>query len=1004
MKRVFIALLVCVALSFAACIDREFDIAKTSGEMTIGGDELVVPLGEIDQISLNDLLGNAEGITTGEDGIYQISYSSFGDNPDKYEKLSIEGISIPNITGLSPQIDPINFSFQSLPTSVLFSAINKPFNIDFPTTIGDIMKITPIKISQPIEFSLPGQLDEQGVIDDLAFSALHMIQATTISTSGNNEVVFDSTLEILEQLEKVDWVEFGCNEHPFGAPFFLDIYLGGLDGIIGGGLLKLNINFPEGYYLRDENGVDFPTATHNILSKEIAIAEHQKEVKVLLYLHRIDYSDHTFADGKLEINDHINYSYDLALNLCKGHYNLNDKPQLMLESAPEYKDVEVKINHFEIPSQDYSITHSINGIPSEVSINKIAFKKENSNLHISLKGLEWCVVKDNLTGDNLSPKIEINLPKCMHFHNHELLNVGTNVLLANATELANGIDLSLKHISCTGNNGIKQENGQLLINETIKASIHMESLDGHTILVSTITPPENWAISMEIAESYLEVDTDNSEVNWSQDKTFEFNLQDNIPYIAQTIDIPEMISNIKCIEIGKANSNEPLSMNFKLDTGNSFPVEELEVNVAVNLGKLLRPTQKMFDDGLIAKNENGDNILTINENWKPRQTSLIKTLEFEALENIPVITDGKISINQSFPVTGSVKIKSGENIKLSEVNDAKVNIDFEVDDIEVRTFTGNVDFALQPETMFVELGDMGDLGVNINKLNLNPILNIKLKENPTGVSFDTNIAIKTYNKEGGVIDSFTIPTIPVAGSGATNIVLSTPHNAAQYDKEGVTFVAIDNLSKLLSNGLPAKIGVDMSVASNKNEEIALDLKKAANGFDIEYQYEVTLPFDFDGNIDLSYDSTIMGLNETFASLSDELQSVKVGDVGLIAEFGTTIPFNIVVSAELVNAEGKSEGISARLNINNCRIEGYNAATDGEKRISKVDLDFDLGESGSLEGLRNADGVRFKFSLYDNGKSESSAIAKTQFIDCKLKLRVRDGLTVDIFDFLKEEEE
>jgi hypothetical protein len=1003
MKRVFTALLVLATLPFAGCIDRDFDLANTSGEMTVGGEELVLPLGEIDKIQLNDLLGQTEGITTNEEGVYQISFSSFGNDPTKYEKVSIDGISIPNITGLSPQLDPINFSFGSLPTSLLFRAIEKPFDIDYPTEIGQIIKITPIKLNAPVEITLPSQLPEQGRIDDRTLTMLQMAQKASISSQGGDKVVFDATLDILEQLEKVDWVEFGCENHPYGAPFNLSIGLGGLYGVVGSGSIQLDINFPQGYYLRDENGVDFPAATHNLFSKNITLAPNQKSVDVLLYLHKIDYSDHTFTDGKLRIHDEITYSYSLSLDLCNGEYNLKNKPSFAIESSPEYKDVEVKINHFELPKQEYTIAHSFNGIPNGISIEKIAFT-DNSNLTVSLKGLEWCVVKDNITGDNISPKIEIDMPRCMRFRKHPLLDENTNVLLASTTELAQGVTLSLESIDCKSSEGIKQENGQLLINEKIGAAVHMESLDGHTVLVSSITPPSAWSISMGIAESRLEVDATNSVVTWNDDKAFDFDLKDNVPHIAQTIDVPEMISNIKRIEIGKANSatNEPLSMKFTLETGDSFPVEKLEVNVAVNLGKLLRPTQKMFDNGLIIKDENGDNILSINETWSPKHSALVKTLEFDALENIPAIIDGKVSINQSFPVTGNVKIKSGENIKLSEVGDAKVNIDFKVDDIEVRTFIGNVDIAVKPESMLVDLG-LGEIeGIDINAISLNPVLTLRLKDNPTGVGLSANVGINTFDSTGEKITTINIPTVTIAGNGASTIVISTPRNASKYDVEGVTFIAVDNLSQILK-GLPNKIGVDMEVTSNKEEEITLDLKKAAGGYDIEYQYEVLLPFEFDGNIDLAYATTLSGLNETFVSLAEQTQSIKVGDIGLIAEFGTTIPFNIVVSAELVNKEGTTEGVAARLNISDCLIEGYNAEKDGEKKISKIDLDFDLGESGSLEGLKNADGVKLKFTIY-NTDAEIAALNKNQFIDGKLKLRVRNGLTIDVSDLLKGMEE
>ena len=631
-------------------------------------------------------------------------------------------------------------------------------------------------------------------------------------------------------------------------------------------------------------------------------------------------------------------------------------------------------------------------------VEKIAFTP-NSNLTLSLKGLEWCIVQDNLTDEDISPKIEIDMPLCMRFREHPLLDQATNVLLATTKELAKGITLSLDHIDCKNSEGVKQENGQLIINEKIGAAVHMESLDGHTVLVSTITPPKDFSVVMGIAESRLEIDVANSLVTWSEERSFDFDFKDNIPTISQTIDVPEMIAEIKCIEIGKANSNEPLSMNFTLDAGNKFPINELDLSVSVNLGKLLRPTQKMFDKNIIYKNDNGDYILAIDESWKPKEGALTKTLEFEALENIPEIANSKISINQSFPVTGSATIKSGENIDLSAVNDAKIDIDIKIDDIEVRTFTGKVDINLQPESMMVDLG-LGELnGIEVGALSLNPVLTLRLKDNPTGIELNADVDLKTYDKDNNPITTLSVP-ISIAGNGGTTLVISTPRNAEKYDVEGVKFIPVENLSQLLK-GMPEKVGVDLAVASNKEEEITIDLKKAAQGYDIEYQYEVVLPFEFDGNIDLSMEAAISGLSETFNEIANATNGLKVGDVGLIAEFGTTIPFNVVLSAELINANGTTEGIAARLNINNCVLEGYNKECDGEKRISNIDLDFDLGESGSLAGLKGADGIRFKLTIYDTGAS-SAALAKDQYIDGKLKLRLRNGVSIDIFDLLNNQ--
>lgn len=1002
MKRAFTSLCICAALSFAGCIDRSFDLAETSGEITVGGEELVVPLGEISKITLNDLIGENETLKPNEEGVYQISYSSFGDDPTKYENISIDGLSIPNITGLSPKLDPISFSMESLPTSLHFRAINQKFDVEFPS-INEIMKIVPIKGEQGIDIAFPSILPKQGVIDDRMLQTLSFANATAISATDSWSTTFQAEITLLKELKQVDWVEFGSAEHPNGSPFQLVVDLQGLKDINGGGTLDVEVIFPKGYYLRDENGVDFPQATHNIYTKSLQIAPKQKQIIILMYLNKIDYSDEIFTEGLLEINDTISYSYKLNMEIGKGSYNLNSMPKISFEAAPEYKDVEIVINHFELPTIEHNLSYSFNGMPNGISIDKVAFT-EDTNLVISLKGLEWCVVKDNITGDDISPKLELDLPLCMRFRDHALLDEQTNVLLATTEELAQGVTLSLEAIDCKGDN-VKLENGQLLINEKIAAAIHMESIDDHTILLSEITPPADFAISVGIAETQLKLDIANTKVTWSEDQSFDFDLGSNVPSISQTIEIPDMISSIKSIEIGKANSDKPLSMSFSLATGNTFPVDELEINLAVNLGKLLRPTAKMLTENIITKSDNGDYILAINESWQPKRGAFTKVLEFEAIENIPAIKDGKLTLNQSFPVTGSAKIKSGESIDLSAVSGAQVNIGIAIDDIEVRTFTGVLDIAVKPEQMVVELGDLGDidkLGLDINALSLNPVLSLGLKDNPVGLGFDASVLIKTYDKEGKELVSISVPTISIASSGASNIVISTPRNRTKYEKEGVSFIAIEDLSKLLSNGIPAKITADLAVEAD-NKEITLDIKRASQGYNIEYQYEMLLPFEFDGDLDLSAQTSITGLNDVFASLAEETTMFKVGDVGIIAEFGTTIPFDIIISAELINAEGTTEGIAAKLNINNCVLKGYNPATDGEKSISRIDLDFDLGESGKLDGLRNADGIRFKLAIY-NSDNEVATLNKDHFVDGKLKLRVRDGLTIDIFDSLSSNKE
>lgn len=991
MKRLFTLLSIATVISFVGCIDRDFDLANTSGEITIGGEELVVPLGELDPILLGDILPENEAIKSDENGAYRIMFSSFGDDPTKYEQLSIDGINIPAITGLSPKLNPLDFTFQQMPEQLAIMGISQNYNIEFPS-ITSIMKVIPINFVQNVELAIPGIISGQGYLP-----AQLAAQIPQLTSSGADEIAVTGEVTILEQLQKINWVEFGCKDHPIGAPFNISIDLKGIQGINGGGTLVLKLEFPENYIIRDANGNTLPSSS----TFTFTIEKNQRTIDMLVYLHKINFSNHSFDQGYLAVNDHIKYSYDIKMNLCEGTYNLNSTPEFKFSAAPEYKDVEVVINKIDLPTINYDITYTIDGLPSGIAVDKVAFK--SAPMAITLKGLEWIKIQDNLTGENFSPELAIKLPNCMHFSAHNLLDDATNTLVATTQELSKGIILNLDYIDGTSSE-IKREGGSLLINSKIVAEVHMENLNGHTVLVSTITPPApEFAVEMEIADSIFELDLENTKVSWTEDKIFDFNLDKQIPTFSQVVEVPEMISSIESIEIGKAGCpGEPLTLSVTLSAikGLKFPVEELELDVKVKLGKLLRPTKEMLEKNLIEKDNNGDYYLHIKRDWHPNTETFTQSVSFDGFENIPPIIDGKIELNQNLPVTGFVKIKSGEDINLAATNSAQIDAQVHIDDIEVRSFTGGIDISVAPEQMVVELGEMKDLGVDINALSLNPIFNIKLKDNPTGVPFFADVAIKTFDAEGNVAQTLNIPTIEIAGMGASNIVISTPKNRGKYDREGITYVETDDLSQLLSKGVPAKIAVDMSVKSDKDQTYTIDLLRAAQGYTLEYQYEVIVPLEFDGDLDVAYESTISGLNETFAELANEVNGLKVGDVGLIAEFGTTIPFNIILSAELVNAEGTTENVEAKLNINNCKIDGYTPEY-GEKRISKIDLDFNLGESHSLEGLKNVDGVKFKFTIY-NTDAESATLNKNQFLDAKLKLRVREGLTIDIFDFLNSE--
>ena len=114
----------------------------------------MVPIANIDPIYLGDLIKDGEFLNSDDKGAYQFSYTSYGDDPTKFEKISIDGISIPAIRGLSPEIDPIGFSFQQLPSSLSMAGISQTFSVEYPT-LNSIVNIQPIKMTEELSLELP---------------------------------------------------------------------------------------------------------------------------------------------------------------------------------------------------------------------------------------------------------------------------------------------------------------------------------------------------------------------------------------------------------------------------------------------------------------------------------------------------------------------------------------------------------------------------------------------------------------------------------------------------------------------------------------------------------------------------------------------------------------------------------------------------------------------------------------------------------------------------------
>lgn len=966
-----------ILLLFSACVDDNYNLDNVSTEVTIGGEEVVVPLGEIKPIALGDMIGEQmEGLVE-ENGVYTFKYEGEGDN------FVIDGFSLPLISGLSPEIDAVSFSVLKLPNDFIFSKIETSFVLGYPD-----MSVEPA--FAPIEFSSAIDL---GVSLPEGGSTIPALGELSLSKSGT--VPFEASFDMPSQIRSIGKVYFGESETSYGSPVNIVIAFNGLKSINGGGKLNLSVQFPSNYELLDENGRSLGN-TLSVENYEVAgydVAGDVEQIEIKAWLRSIDFAQRTVARGEMIIDDEISYSFDYTFNAIAGYVNSASKPAIEIGVAPEFRDMEIVINSVEIDNSSHNseTVYTLNGIPESVeSVDYIAF--EEAPVVFRIEGLEW------LKTDALHA--ETQLPECLVFAPDAAgyLDTSTNKMVAPMRRLEEGVELNLLAIDCSKCN-YTLKSGQLVIKSSI--SSHIANLEeGLSFMLSEVQPPVKPVnVKTIIDEAHFLLNLADSQVT-IREQSFDFDFkEENLPKLSHTIDVPDEIASIERLEIASA-TGEKVKVRLRIShpEGEVFPVDKVYLSLAINMKQMIHPV-----DGqpFIEKAENKDNILRLeNIEWYPNEKASLDVVEIEldAIENLPAITGEKgarkIVLDEKFAVTGGVSIDAGTDINLESTN-AKIDVDFSIDDIQVSKFYGKIDYEFTPESLpEISLGDLAGTNLKISNLAVDPIIRFNIN-NPVAIPFVASLALKPYDADGNAIpeNNVSIDDVRIAGDGVTNLVLSTKNRREQFaGEEGITFVELD-LGRLFTGSMPAKIEVDMKVASDLSTSHVIDLTKSS--YEIGYDYSVVVPLEFGHKFDISYDTTVTGLAGIFETI-DEFPIKSVGEVAVIADFTTTIPLDFVVTTECLDENGEPTDVQISLEAENM-IHGHHPEDAEPEAHSTLVLKLDLGESGELARLADIDALNFKMNIRNNSETPS-AIAPDQTLSGRLRLRVKDGITVDLNDF------
>ena len=365
---------------------------------------------------------------------------------------------------------------------------------------------------------------------------------------------------------------------------------------------------------------------------------------------------------------------------------------------------------------------------------------------------------------------------------------------------------------------------------------------------------------------------------------------------------------------------------------------------------------------------------------------------------------GEVKI--SFAPEIDARIEEGTEVKLSSVmheGEMTLNAGIEEATLDIQEVCGYVNYEYTYEKR-IGLGGVDNL--SIDGVGLTPVLKLEL-ENPFTMELMASYSIVPYiddkiqadraiNTNGyNGVGYVTIPAAAfkdgVVEPSRSVIVLGTEASREEYSAEEYIFVPCD-IDKLLTGQFPDELDLRLDISTDLFKEVALH---ALDNYVLKYDYSLELPIELNNATGITYEQTVdftkMNGGNPFEQLA-ELDYIKVGDVAVLADVTTTLPLELVASADMLDADGKViEGLIVLPEDGNSIVGSKDGVAEA---TSTLRLELHLVDDGCIAQLSNVAAISFR--LQAKGVDESSvALSDEQYVEAVLTLELAGGVTADL---------
>lgn len=557
-------LAVVCAVVIVSCVDKNYNLDDVSTEVTVITNKTKLFIGELENKSIGDLLGDKEvdGLVKDENGNYTYSYSGEGDSQ------TIDGIqtefTLPGInTIFTVDYPSFNLNMEGI-------HIKEESDVDVNNFYSDISDI--LGISGEGEYILTEELLEYIPIIEGDYSRCF--------NGDNMHLVFDLP-EQVDNIKTLILKDVESGHH--GAPIHLTVAFNDLVGINGGGHIDFKLNLSGGTFrLADKSGNII--CDGNEYTTRYDVEDGADKVDFVIYVESIEnttaLNDHHKLDIPLELTCDMNFEIEAKA----GRFSLIDKPRFAIFADFEYGDAEIVMNE-DVSLVEYHPTEpqqvKISNLPKELkSVNTITLK-DDTTINLYAKGLSWL-------GDTAEKvAVEIALPDYFVLHAIEDARYqyieSEHKLITTIADIDAGVELNVESFDF-GTEGLSpNEDGEIVIDLPMDIGAHF--IDSENILVSSLVHNGKLDIETGIEDMVLDILSVSGKVDYTYTIEQEFAInRDNID---DAIDLDAIvIEGVGISPIITINLNNPLTMPLNVvgvladDTGRRFEIKDVVLGAA----------------------------------------------------------------------------------------------------------------------------------------------------------------------------------------------------------------------------------------------------------------------------------------------------------------------------------------------------------------------------------------------------------------------------------------